>query len=173
MVRRGTLRQPGGGWMPVAVKLLNSTTGEQASESYNRHLRTLVQVRKCAGTFQLSPPPFPFVQRCACPSPPSSSKPCLECPSRISACHLTWTATPPLPPPPQPQEVTILGSIRHSNVVQLLGGSLRPGASFLVEELCGKTLSHAIYDRECVAVGPWRGGVLVSLLVCSVHAQRG
>ncbi|PNW80665.1 hypothetical protein CHLRE_07g325739v5 [Chlamydomonas reinhardtii] len=88
VVRRGTLRQPGGGWMPVAVKLLNSTTGEQASESYNRHLRTLVQ------------------------------------------------------------EVTILGSIRHSNVVQLLGGSLRPGASFLVEELCGKTLSHAIYDPD-------------------------
>ncbi|KAG2450569.1 hypothetical protein HYH02_005070 [Chlamydomonas schloesseri] len=88
VVRRGTLRQPGGGWLPVAVKLLNSTTGEQASESYNRHLRTLVQ------------------------------------------------------------EVTILGSIRHGNVVQLLGGSLRPGASFLVEELCGKTLSHAIYDPE-------------------------
>ncbi|KAG2440883.1 hypothetical protein HXX76_003737 [Chlamydomonas incerta] len=88
VVRRGTLRQPGGGWMPVAVKLLNSTTGEQASESYNRHLRTLVQ------------------------------------------------------------EVTILGSIRHGNVVQLLGGSLRPGASFLVEELCGKTLSHAIYDPD-------------------------
>ncbi|GIL58486.1 hypothetical protein Vafri_13612 [Volvox africanus] len=46
------------------------------------------------------------------------------------------------------QEITILGSLRHPNIVQLLGGSvsLHPGASFLVEELCGRTLSHAIYD---------------------------
>ncbi|EFJ43819.1 hypothetical protein VOLCADRAFT_33632, partial [Volvox carteri f. nagariensis] len=44
------------------------------------------------------------------------------------------------------QEVTILGSLRHPNIVQLLGGSLQPAASFLVEELCGRTLSHAIYD---------------------------
>ncbi|GLI61159.1 hypothetical protein VaNZ11_003445, partial [Volvox africanus] len=48
------------------------------------------------------------------------------------------------------QEITILGSLRHPNIVQLLGGSvsLQPGASFLVEELCGRTLSHAIYDAS-------------------------
>ncbi|KAG2493354.1 hypothetical protein HYH03_008487 [Edaphochlamys debaryana] len=46
------------------------------------------------------------------------------------------------------QEVTILRPLRHPNVVCLLGGSLVPGASFLVEELCGKTLSHAIYDTS-------------------------
>ncbi|GFR49807.1 hypothetical protein Agub_g11747, partial [Astrephomene gubernaculifera] len=48
------------------------------------------------------------------------------------------------------QEMTILGSLRHPNVVRLLGGSvsLLSGASFLVEELCGRTLSHAIYDES-------------------------
>ena len=57
-----------------------------------------------------------------------------------------------------PQEITILGSLRHPNVVQLLGGSvsLQSGASFLVEELCGRTLSHAIYDG---AFGSPLGGV--------------
>jgi hypothetical protein len=44
VVRRGLLRQPDGSWGPVAVKLLNSPPGEQATEAYNRHLRTLVQV---------------------------------------------------------------------------------------------------------------------------------
>ncbi|KXZ56274.1 hypothetical protein GPECTOR_1g24 [Gonium pectorale] len=88
VVRRGALREPDGSWRPVAVKLLNAPPGEQATDSYNRHLRTLVQ------------------------------------------------------------EVTILGSLRHPNIVQLLGGSLQGGSSFLVEELCGQTLSHAIYGAS-------------------------
>ncbi|KXZ50251.1 hypothetical protein GPECTOR_17g889 [Gonium pectorale] len=48
------------------------------------------------------------------------------------------------------QEMTILGSLRHPNIVQLLGGSvsLHSGDSFLVEELCDRTLSHAIYDEN-------------------------
>ncbi|EFJ47035.1 hypothetical protein VOLCADRAFT_117985, partial [Volvox carteri f. nagariensis] len=37
------------------------------------------------------------------------------------------------------QEITILGSLRHPNI---------PGTSFLVEELCGRALSHAIYDAS-------------------------
>ena len=44
--------------------------------------------------------------------------------------------------------------VRPRTSPQLLGGSvsLSSGASFLVEELCGRTLSHAIYDGACVRV---------------------
>ncbi|KAG2499621.1 hypothetical protein HYH03_002560 [Edaphochlamys debaryana] len=88
VVRRGLLRTEEGGWMQVAVKLLNRPN-DQAVDTYRRHLKTLLQ------------------------------------------------------------EITILGSLCHPNVVRLLGGSvsLASGESFLVEELCGSTLSHAIYDE--------------------------
>lgn len=47
-----------------------------------------------------------------------------------------------------PQEIAILGQLQHANVVQLLGGCLQPGSTFLVEELCGCSLATAIYSGE-------------------------
>lgn len=45
----GESEEGGVGWVPVAVKLLNSPPGDQNAHSHKKHLRTLVQVRRDNG----------------------------------------------------------------------------------------------------------------------------
>ncbi|KAG2495213.1 hypothetical protein HYH03_006819 [Edaphochlamys debaryana] len=46
------------------------------------------------------------------------------------------------------QEITVLSSLRHDNVVRLLGGCLQPPDICLVEELCATSLDAVLHRRD-------------------------
>ncbi|KAG2449900.1 hypothetical protein HYH02_000006 [Chlamydomonas schloesseri] len=48
------------------------------------------------------------------------------------------------------QEVTVLCTLRHSSIVQLLGASLQPPDICLVEELCATSLDAVLHRRDSV-----------------------
>ncbi len=166
-MRRGVLRRPDGGWQPVAVKLLNPPPGDQAMHAYNRHLRTLVQVRCFLRDVQIRhhgtapaaerPKAARLVILVWSPLQKSNGGLSKDCSTQLHVGCVRGRSMASLRA--AVQEITILGSVRHPNVVQLLGGSLQPGASFLVEELCGMTLGHAIYGgaEEWEGVGTEAG----------------